>query len=165
MPSKSQPVPAPLSILRRRDLELRLKLSRSTIYDKINPDSPRYDAAFPKPIRLGAGAAVGWIESEIESWLRRQIEASGDPVLADLLAELQGYPIAAVSSQPATADREFAGVVVPLRLVTDGATLSLFSTTTVFGTPVDVTLSELALECFYPADAATAEALRGLAGQ
>lgn len=65
-----------LTILRRRDLEARLKLSRSTIYDKINPASPRYDAAFPKPIRLGNGSAVGWIESEVEIWLRSRIEAS-----------------------------------------------------------------------------------------
>jgi prophage regulatory protein len=76
MTAKSQTVPSPLSILRRRDLELRLKLSRSTIYDKINPDSRRYDASFPKPISLGAGAAVGWIESEVEGWLRSQIESS-----------------------------------------------------------------------------------------
>lgn len=65
-----------LTILRRRDLEARLKLSRSTIYDKINPDSPRYDASFPKPIRLGNGSAVGWIESEVEVWLRGRIEAA-----------------------------------------------------------------------------------------
>jgi prophage regulatory protein len=65
-----------LTILRRRDLEARLKLSRSTIYDKINPGSPRYDASFPKPIRLGNGSAVGWIEGEVESWLRGRIEAS-----------------------------------------------------------------------------------------
>jgi hypothetical protein len=49
---------------------------------------------------------------------------------------------------------------VPLRLVTDAGVLSFFSTTTVFGTPVDVTLSELALEAFFPADEVTAEALR-----
>lgn len=67
---------APLTILRRRDLEARLKISRSTIYDKINPDSPRYDADFPKPIRLGNGSAVGWVESEVESWLRDRIETS-----------------------------------------------------------------------------------------
>jgi prophage regulatory protein len=79
MPAKSRTVPAPLSILRRRDLEQRLKLSRSTIYDKINPDSPRYDASFPKPIRLGAGAAVGWVEAEIEGWLWGRIEASRKP--------------------------------------------------------------------------------------
>ncbi len=65
-----------LTILRRRDLEARLKLSRSTIYDKINPESPRYDEGFPRPIRLGNGSAVGWIESEVEDWLRGRIEAS-----------------------------------------------------------------------------------------
>lgn len=67
---------AALTILRRRDLEARLKLSRSTIYDKINPSSQRYDATFPKPIRLGNGSAVGWIEDEVESWLRSRIDAS-----------------------------------------------------------------------------------------
>jgi len=75
----NQTVPVPLIILRRRDLEARLKLSRSTIYDKINPSSPRYDPSFPKPIRLGSGAAIGWIESEVEDWLRCQIEASRRP--------------------------------------------------------------------------------------
>jgi transcriptional regulator with XRE-family HTH domain len=97
--------------------------------------------------------------------LRRQIEASADPVLAQLLEELQAYPAAPAGSrsQRASPAADLAGVVVPLQLVTDAGTLSLFSTTTVFGTPVDVTLSELALECFYPADAATVEALRRLA--
>jgi hypothetical protein len=52
---------------------------------------------------------------------------------------------------------------VPFRLATEAGTLSLFSTTTAFGTPVDITLAELALKCFYPADAATAQALRRLA--
>ena len=55
---------------------------------------------------------------------------------------------------------EFAGILVPVQFVTDAGTLSFFSTTTVFGTPIDITLSELALEAFFPADAATAEALR-----
>ena len=45
---------------------------------------------------------------------------------------------------------EYAGVVVPLRFVTDAGTLSLFSTTTIFGTPVDVTLAELAIEVVLP---------------
>ena len=48
-------------------------------------------------------------------------------------------------------------------MITPVGTLSFLSTTTVFGTPVDVTLSELALETFFPADAATAEGLRNLA--
>jgi hypothetical protein len=52
---------------------------------------------------------------------------------------------------------------VPLRLRTPLGVLSFFSTTTVFGTPVDVTLSELAIEAFFPADPQTAAALRDFA--
>ena len=65
----------PATILRRRSVEARLGLSRSTLYDKINPKSPRYDVTFPKPIRLG-GSAVGWLEHEVDAWLERQIAAS-----------------------------------------------------------------------------------------
>jgi hypothetical protein len=50
---------------------------------------------------------------------------------------------------------------VPLQLATEAGVLSLFSTTTVFGTPVDVTVSELAIESFFPADEATERMLRG----
>src|SRR5215831_20347657 len=60
---------------------------------------------------------------------------------------------------------EYAGVVVPLQLSTEDGTLSFFSTTTVFGTPVDITLAELALESFFPADTATAKTLHRLAGR
>ena len=52
-------------------------------------------------------------------------------------------------------------VFVPLHLETDAGVLSFIGTTTVFGTPVDVTVAELALECFFPADAATADYLQG----
>src|SRR6266581_2200099 len=93
--------------------------------------------------------------------LRRQVDLTADPVLAELLRELRGYP-APAGARPAANPGEFSGVVVPFRLVTDSGVLSFFSTTTVFGTPVDITLSELALESFFPADAATAEALRRL---
>ena len=65
-----------LQIVRRRQLEALLGLSRSTIYDRINPCSPRYEAAFPKPIHLGGGSAVGWLEHEVEAWLQSQIDAS-----------------------------------------------------------------------------------------
>ena len=92
--------------------------------------------------------------------LRHQIEVTADPVLAALADELRDYPAPARKSPSAN---DHAGVVVPLALRTGDVTLSLFSTTTVFGTPVDVTLSELALEAFYPADAATAEVLRRMA--
>lgn len=58
----------PLVILRRSQVEARTGLGRSTIYDKLNRKSPRYDKTFPVQISLGADA-VGWIESEIEHWL------------------------------------------------------------------------------------------------
>ena len=85
---------------------------------------------------------------------------SADPVLAELLDELGGYPVpppARRAVPPAIVD--YAGVAVPFQLATDNGTLSFLSTTTVFGTPVDITLSELALESFFPADAQTYEAL------
>ena len=103
--------------------------------------------------------------SHLLARLRHQIDVTADPVLADLMNELRDYPVPGqgdTGARPMSghADQDYAGVVVPLQLVADGGILSLFSTTTVFGTPVDITLSELALEAFYPADAATAEVLR-----
>jgi transcriptional regulator with XRE-family HTH domain len=93
--------------------------------------------------------------------LRHQIEVTADPMLDALLRELADYPAPRTArSGAAPEETDYAGMVVPLRLVTKLGVLGFFSTTTVFGTPVDVTLSELALESFFPADAATAEALR-----
>ncbi|MPY87575.1 MAG: helix-turn-helix domain-containing protein [Luteitalea sp.] len=96
--------------------------------------------------------------------LRRQIDLTGDPLLVELLGELHGYHVSdsAEAARP-SADRDYAGVVVPLQIRTNGGTLSFFSTTTIFGTPIDITLSELAIESFFPADTATAEALRAAA--
>jgi len=88
--------------------------------------------------------------------LRQQVAVSADAVLAALADELRSYPAPADGGQELVE----AGVVVPLVLRTDAGTLSFISTTTVFGTPVDVTLSELALETFFPADDATGAALR-----
>lgn len=67
-----------LTILRRKQVEARTGLSRSTIYAKLrrNPRRPGdYDPTFPKPVAVGA-KAVGWIESEVEAWLTSQIEKS-----------------------------------------------------------------------------------------
>jgi hypothetical protein len=91
--------------------------------------------------------------------LRQQVEVTADPVLAALLEELRALP-APISRSPPAPDRN-GGVVVPLQLATEAGVLSLFSTTTVFGTPVDVTVSELAIESFFPADEATERMLRG----
>jgi transcriptional regulator with XRE-family HTH domain len=94
--------------------------------------------------------------------LRRQIEISADPALTSLMTELRSYP-APYKGPPGRREQDYAGIVVPLELKTGDGVLALFSTTTVFGTPVDITLSELALELFFPANAETAEALRRLA--
>jgi transcriptional regulator with XRE-family HTH domain len=94
--------------------------------------------------------------------LRRQVEASADPVLAELARELAAYP--APADRRTTRPADYGGVLVPLQLAAvGGGILSLLSTTTVFGTPLDITLSELTLEAFYPADADTAAALGRLA--
>lgn len=91
--------------------------------------------------------------------LRHQIEVSGDPVLAELMRELSGYP----APMGGSAERvSGSAVVVPLRLRRDDRILDLISTTTVFGTPVEITLSELAIESFFPANPETAESLRRL---
>ena len=92
--------------------------------------------------------------------LRHQVEATADPVLADLMAELRGYAAPDTRETYATGEMP---VVVPLRFATPSGTLNLISTTMVFGTPLDVTLSELALETFFPADSATGALLQQLA--
>lgn len=89
--------------------------------------------------------------------LRRQVDDTADATLAALLAELTALP----APRPPGQQIDPASIAVPLKLVTPGGILSFFSTTTVFGTPLDVTLAELAIEAFYPADEATAAALRG----
>jgi len=100
--------------------------------------------------------------SHLLARLQRQIEVTADPVLEELLNELCGYPAPGEGAGFENGDDvKYAGVVVPFRLVTEQGVLSFISTTTIFGTPVDVTLSELALESFFPADAMTARALRG----
>jgi transcriptional regulator with XRE-family HTH domain len=86
--------------------------------------------------------------------LEAQIEASADAGLAALLAELRAYPGGA---GPAADDH--GGVAIPLVVRAGERTLSFLSTTTMFGTPIDVTLTELAIEAFLPADAATADYL------
>jgi transcriptional regulator with XRE-family HTH domain len=91
--------------------------------------------------------------------LRRQIDVSADAVLRELARELAAYPTPPEAAPPTTS-AHFVDVIVPLRLAAEGRVLSFLSTTTIFGTPVDVTLSEIALESFFPADPETADALR-----
>jgi transcriptional regulator with XRE-family HTH domain len=98
--------------------------------------------------------------SHLLARLHQQIEITADPVLVELMNELRAYPVPSKSAGSPAANRDYAGVVVPFELITESGVLAFISTTTVFGTPVDITLSELALETFFPANSATAEALR-----
>jgi len=92
--------------------------------------------------------------------LKRQIDMSGDSAMVALLQELQAYPFDPAQSHGPGIDPS--GVAVPLLFETPGGVMSFISTITVFGTPVDITLAELALETFFPADDRTAELLRRL---
>lgn len=92
--------------------------------------------------------------------LRRLAAASGSAEVADLEAELRAYPHPAVRGP---VRHDYSHIAVPLRIRAGDALLSFLSTVTVFGTPLDVTVSEVAIESFFPADAGTAAALRDLA--
>ncbi|MGZ5999318.1 MAG: helix-turn-helix domain-containing protein [Rhizomicrobium sp.] len=89
--------------------------------------------------------------------LQQQIELTADPALVELMAELKTYPAPSVPH-----GHDASAMVVPFRLHIRQGLLSFFSTTMVFGTPVDITLSEIAVESFFPADAATAALVKKL---
>ena len=98
--------------------------------------------------------------------LTHQADQSGDPVLVELASELKRYPSPTGSpSSQRHALNEYAGLAVPLELMTEVGVLSFLSTTTVFGTPVDISLEELAIETFFPANPATAQKLGQLGKQ
>ncbi|MGJ4728381.1 helix-turn-helix domain-containing protein [Luteimonas sp. SDU101] len=100
-------------------------------------------------------ANLGQWRAHLLHRLGQQVEATGDATLQALREELGAYP-----APTHNGDGDPGAVVVPLRLRTALGELSFLSTTTVFGTPVEVTLSELAIESFFPADATTGEQLR-----
>ena len=113
-----------------------------------------------------ASSIVNWHawRAHVLARLQRQIDVSGDETLVALRDELAGYPTPPGAESPeADSNATLNQIAVPLRLRTPLGVLSFFSTTTVFGTPVDVTLSELAIEAFFPADPQTAAALRAYA--
>ena len=88
--------------------------------------------------------------------LRRQVALTADDRLAALYDELAGYP-GETAEVHAPADQ----IAVPLRFDAGERELAFFSTVATFGTAVDITLAELAIEAFFPADEATAAYLRG----
>jgi transcriptional regulator with XRE-family HTH domain len=110
------------------------------------------DGLAPRTVNLAE-----WCAHLLER-LHRQCEATADPELIKLHQELKTYPIPArLGPLPS------GGVAIPFRMRLGDDVLSFISTTMVFGTPVDITLSELAVETFFPADDATAAKLRTIA--
>jgi transcriptional regulator with XRE-family HTH domain len=94
--------------------------------------------------------------------LRRQIALTTDRDAEALYAELRAYPCD--QPEPPIAMHGASDVVVPLRLRHGDIELTFFSIVASFGTPIDITVAELAIEAFYPADAETAAVLRAFAG-
>jgi hypothetical protein len=108
------------------------------------------DGLAPRILNLGQ-----W-RGHLLARLRQQVDLTADPRLAELLAELRDYP------GPDGGDRFLPApaLVVPLRLRHGDGELAFVSTVTTFGTPLDVTVAELVIESFFPADEATAKLLR-----
>jgi transcriptional regulator with XRE-family HTH domain len=94
--------------------------------------------------------------------LRRQVRLTRDPAIDALLRELTGYPGASARQVERGQWGLEDEIAVPLRLRTHGGVLSLLSTITVFGTPTEITLSEVSLEAFYAADAETAAVMEAV---
>src|SRR5690606_21537237 len=99
------------------------------------------------------------VREQLLERLARQVGATGDTRLRDLYDEVAGSPTPPADTETAgsTAPGPFQ---VPLRIRTPEGELSLFATMATFGAPADVTLSELAIELFYPLDDFTARYLR-----
>jgi transcriptional regulator with XRE-family HTH domain len=112
------------------------------------------EAMAPRTVNLGE-----WCAHLLER-LHRQCEATADPELIKLYHELKAYPIPARAA-PLAADN----VAIPFKMRLQDDVLSFISTTMIFGTPVDITLSEIAVETFFPADDFTAEKLRAMAAK
>ena len=117
---------------------------------------PRHATLPYAPTSQTVGDRLREWHSHILERLRRQADLTADPGLIALIEDIRSYP------KPPAPDRrpeDFGALVIPFQPMADDTMLSMFGTITVFGTPVDITLSELTLEVF-PADTATAEALR-----
>lgn len=113
------------------------------------------DGLAPQVLNLGQWRA------HVLRRVRRQLERTAANGLADLLRELEGYGVP--GSSPTAAVRVEQDLVVPLRLGSPYGELALLYTSTIFGSPRDVTLDEIAIETFFPADPATAHILRSRA--
>ena len=109
----------------------------------------------PKGLALRIANLDEWVDHALGS-LRRQVAVTGDDALRALEAELAGYARDLGVEHSREAPR---AVAIPLRLRTEQGELAFITMIATFGTALDITLAELSIETFLPADAATAEAL------
>ncbi len=111
----------------------------------------------PKGLRAQIINYSEWRKYVIEH-LNRQIEITADAFLIELARELQSYPQPKSSRDNLpTKEIDYSPFAISLRLMTKEGELSFINTVTVFGTPIDITLSELAIESFFAADEKTAQ--------
>jgi transcriptional regulator with XRE-family HTH domain len=103
-------------------------------------------------------ANLGEWRAHLLERLKRQVAATHDPQLISLLNELRGYPCD--QPEPSVEMPGPGEIVVPLRLRHGDGELRFMSIVSTFGTPLDITVQELSIEAFFPADAPTADALR-----
>ena len=137
------------------DAALRLLTDGITPELLVPPVNALRIALHPQGLRPRIENFTEWASHLLER-LDRQIAVTAAADLVDLARELRGYPGVPTETRPSpVADRLF----VPIALRHRGQTLRLFSTVATFGTALDITIAELAIEAFFPADPTTAEAL------
>jgi hypothetical protein len=104
------------------------------------------------PVTVNFADWAGYLLGE----LRRMAAHTADPQAISLLEEVSAYPtVAALGDWRRRPPPDEPALLVPWNLAVGGQELSLFTTITSFGTPSDITLAELAVELFYPADEVT----------
>jgi transcriptional regulator with XRE-family HTH domain len=156
-----QPFPA-VVVDRRWDLVSANRAARAVLSEGVAPElltppvntlrvSLHPDGLAPRIANLAE------YSSHLLTRLRRQAAVSGDPDLVALGDELRGYP--GVADAAGTAVEPAALLFMPLTIRSGGRELTFFSTLATFGTALDVTMAELCIEAFFPADPATAAAL------
>lgn len=77
-----------LRVLRIQQVAEKLSIGKSTIYDWLNPKSPRYDETFPKPFKLG-GKAIGWLSSEVDAWLLNRVALTRVTDLTEVATDIR----------------------------------------------------------------------------
>ncbi|WP_417276528.1 helix-turn-helix transcriptional regulator [Castellaniella sp.] len=113
MKSNTNLAPRGNRIMRMRELSERLGISRSTIYDRLNPRSPRHDQAFPRPVKLGS-SAVGWVEMEVDAWLDQAMRLRSVYVRDSLegVGPQEAQPSTVASSAPPKSDKSASDMTV-----------------------------------------------------